>query len=171
MSTHFIAGFSFFFISPQINDFSHQLLKLIFCSSSQGHSALPDTSILPSIDTCHLWCSGWRHRKAGARAVQPVPRGERAAPGVRHHLTKLHCQQIRANTAACKTYRCTQAWDFKIASRSILLSLLSWERGDRKGGAELEDWLAEWKDRLSPLTYHLSVRIRAEDCNFLVNAL
>lgn len=65
----------------------------------------------------------------------------------------------------------TQAWDFKTASRSILLSLLSWERGDRKGGAELEDWLAEWKDRLSPLTYHLSVRIRAEDCNFLVNAL
>lgn len=53
----------------------------------------------------------------------------------------------------------------------LVTSPLKLGRRDRKGGAEPKDWLAEWKDRLSPLTYHLSIRNRAEDCNFLVNAL
>jgi len=53
----------------------------------------------------------------------------------------------------------------------LVTSPLKLGRRDRKGGAELKDWLAEWKDRTSPLTYHLSIQNRTEDCNFLVNAL
>lgn len=95
---------------------------------------------------------------------------------MQHRLVKLQCQQILANTNAHKNFIVYMGLRIRNSLKEhfalpLVTSPLKLGRRDRKGGAEPKDWLAEWKDRLSPLTYHLSIRNRAEDCNFLVNAL